>query len=179
MEVVMNRMLWLTVLGVLAAAPALGQQLPPPGGGDGAPPSTLDRTDEGEAGEPPPDVDEAERARQAAALAKDPEVVRQVEVLLKDEGYLAPDPDGRFDDQTRDAVSKFQESRAIHVSGEMDFDTLAALGVISGEGGDVRSAEQAAEAARREPQSSQVPKPDVMPELEMEPPDEPGSSRPQ
>jgi hypothetical protein len=168
MEVVMNRMLWLTVLGVLAAAPALGQQLPPPGGGDGAPPSTLDRTDEGEAGEPPPDVDEAERARQAAALAKDPEVVRQVEVLLKDEGYLAPDPDGRFDDQTRDDVS-----------GEMDFDTLAALGVISGEGGDVRSAEQAAEAARREPQSSQVPKPDVMPELEMEPPDEPGSSRPQ
>ncbi len=48
----MNGLPWLVLACALAATPTLAQQSPP---GQ----STLERTDEGEAGEPAPDVDEA------------------------------------------------------------------------------------------------------------------------
>lgn len=186
MEVAMKRLVPLALLGALVTGPTMAQFIPP-GDGEEIPdlplerdlPGPADRTDEGEAGEPAPLPDEALRAQQAAALAREPAVVHQVETLLNDEGYLQEPADGSFDDGTRRAIEAFQRARAIHATGEMDFETLAALGVISGDGSDIDSAEQAAEAAKRPPESSEVPKPGLIPEDDPVSPDQPSPALPQ
>ncbi len=58
------------------------------------------------------------------------EVVREAEETLRDEGYLAQ-ADGTFDDDTRRALSRFQEERALHVTGELDELTKLSLGLSS------------------------------------------------
>lgn len=138
----MKRTVCLALLGSLAAVPALAQEAPGAAQNDAA----------------------------LAALQNDEAVVRQIEQTLQQEGYLQ-DADGRFDDRTREALSRFQTERAIHVSGQIDHDTLAALGIETASQqsvGEDRPTEQSAEAEDK--QSSQVPKPDVAPDLRVAPP---------
>ncbi len=83
----------------------------------------------------------------ATALEADPELVRQVQQKLAEEGYLQGGVEGRFDDATREALGRYQEQRALRVTGEIDRETLASLGVESGmPAADGEPAEQAAEA---------------------------------
>lgn len=56
------------------------------------------------------------------------DVVRGAEEVLRDEGYLAQ-ADGTFDDETRQALRRFQEERALHVTGQLDELTKRSLGL--------------------------------------------------
>lgn len=67
--------------------------------------------------------------RQTTALNQNPDVVRQVQQSLNQQGYEAGSVDGVWGEQTQSALQKFQQSKGMQASGQLDEQTLAALGV--------------------------------------------------
>ncbi|HEY8554746.1 MAG TPA: peptidoglycan-binding domain-containing protein [Burkholderiales bacterium] len=64
-----------------------------------------------------------------AAPEQDSDMVRRVEEKLKGEGYTIGEVDGRWDAETRAAVTQFQKAEGLNATGTLDQDTLRALGL--------------------------------------------------
>jgi peptidoglycan hydrolase-like protein with peptidoglycan-binding domain len=89
---------------------------PPPSSGSPAtpPPST------------PAPAASTEPARSAPASR---EVIARAQARLNELGFAAGTADGRMGARTQDAIRKFQASKKLRPTGELDMETLAALGV--------------------------------------------------
>jgi peptidoglycan hydrolase-like protein with peptidoglycan-binding domain len=61
-----------------------------------------------------------------------PEVVKQVQQQLKQKGINAGPVDGQWGPQTQQGVKQFQEKEKIQASGQLDQETLSALGIQEG-----------------------------------------------
>ena len=66
-------------------------------------------------------------------------VVSEIQTRLKNWGYYKGDVDGVYGSQTEKAVRWFQEKNGLFVDGQAGDQTLAALGIPSGQGGDTES----------------------------------------
>ena len=66
-------------------------------------------------------------------------VVSEIQTRLKNWGYYKGDVDGVYGSQTEKAVRWFQEKNGLFVDGQAGDQTLAALGIPSGQGGGTES----------------------------------------
>jgi peptidoglycan hydrolase-like protein with peptidoglycan-binding domain len=55
--------------------------------------------------------------------------IRQVQIVLREKGFLNTEPDGVFGPRTRQALIMFQERQGLQGSGRIDQQTFAALGM--------------------------------------------------
>lgn len=60
--------------------------------------------------------------------------VREAQRVLRELGYYAGPVDGIVGPEDRTAVRKFQGAKGLHLSGNLDPGTVAALGLATGEG---------------------------------------------
>jgi peptidoglycan hydrolase-like protein with peptidoglycan-binding domain len=67
----------------------------------------------------------------SAGAGADPATVRQAQERLTSEGFNPGPVDGRLGQQTRQGLKDFQQSRGLEPSGQLDAETIAALGVDS------------------------------------------------
>ncbi len=70
-------------------------------------------------------------ATSAAEQAAAPDLVRDVQRTLGAKGYSAGQPDGVYGSDTRQALRKFQNDNRLNPTGQIDTQTLAALGLAS------------------------------------------------
>lgn len=90
--------------------------------------------------------------------AQDPEVIRQVQKSLNDQGYDAGPVDGKWGPKTQAAVKNFQQAKGLDATGSLNEETLAELDVEApatgaagaGPGGEQRSDQP---SGQQEPQS--------------------------
>jgi hypothetical protein len=82
------------------------------------------------ASNPPPATTPAPSASAPARPApQSREMVARAQARLNELGFAAGAADGQIGARTQDAIRKFQASRNLRASGELDTDTLAALGI--------------------------------------------------
>lgn len=77
-----------------------------------------------------PETEESDapaREGEQYALGNSGEVVYYYQRLLRMAGYLDKEPDGEFDQSTKDAVLAYQEDNGLETNGTLDFDTLDQL----------------------------------------------------
>jgi peptidoglycan hydrolase-like protein with peptidoglycan-binding domain len=67
-----------------------------------------------------------------ATLSRDE--IRQVQIMLNQKGFNLGEPDGVLGPRTRQALTEFQRKQGFQASGQMDQETLAALGISGGNG---------------------------------------------
>lgn len=67
----------------------------------------------------------------SSGASAEPATVRQAQEKLISEGFNAGPVDGRLGQQTRQGLKDFQESRGLQPSGQLDPQTIAALGLDS------------------------------------------------
>jgi peptidoglycan hydrolase-like protein with peptidoglycan-binding domain len=72
---------------------------------------------------------DAQQQDSSAGKSMDPETVRQVQTVLKEQGYDTGPVDGQWGRLTRIAVENFQLSNGIPATGQLNDRTLSALGV--------------------------------------------------
>jgi len=68
-------------------------------------------------------------AQSSAQSAQDSEIVRQVQTALSYEGYDPGPIDGQLSSQTQDALKQAQHDKGLSETGQIDSQTLAALGM--------------------------------------------------
>ncbi len=68
----------------------------------------------------------------SAGASADPETVRQAQEKLMSEGIDPGAVDGRLGPQTRQGLQEFQRSNGLEATGQLDAETVAALGLDSG-----------------------------------------------
>lgn len=73
--------------------------------------------------------------------AAEPEFTWRLQDRLRTEGYLDSEPDGNFDDRTRQALSDWQRDQGREPTGQLDSDTIAGLGLDQPPAGDTQQAE--------------------------------------
>lgn len=67
---------------------------------------------------------------------QDPATVQQIQQKLNDQGFKAGPVDGKFGPKTQEALRKFQEKQGFQPTGQIDEQTMAALGVqVADQGG--------------------------------------------
>jgi peptidoglycan hydrolase-like protein with peptidoglycan-binding domain len=69
------------------------------------------------------------QASSGAAMQQDESSVKQAQQALNDKGFNVGTPDGIAGPKTQAAVRKFQQQQNIGASGQLDQQTLAALGI--------------------------------------------------
>ena len=67
----------------------------------------------------------------SAGASADAATVRQAQQRLMSEGINPGPVDGRLGQQTREGLKEFQQSRGLEPSGQLDGQTIAALGIDS------------------------------------------------
>jgi peptidoglycan hydrolase-like protein with peptidoglycan-binding domain len=67
----------------------------------------------------------------STGASADPATVRQAQQRLMSEGINPGPVDGRLGQQTREGLKEFQQSRGLEPSGQLDSQTIAALGIDS------------------------------------------------
>lgn len=72
--------------------------------------------------------------QQGEPSAMSPETIKQVQQALNNKGYDAGAADGNWGTKTENAVKDFQESQGMQGTGQLDQQTLAALGISGGAG---------------------------------------------
>lgn len=65
----------------------------------------------------------------SSSLTKNPDTVKQVQQALSSQGFDPGAADGRWGSKTQSALKKFQRSKGMQASGQLDQQTLASLGV--------------------------------------------------
>ena len=91
--------------------------------------------------------------------AFDIEDVRQAQMALKNRGYDPGEMNGMISSQTQDAIRQFQTANSIPVTGKLDQQTQAALGIsIKGTDQNERRAKPGGPSAESEPQPEDRPK---------------------
>lgn len=125
----------LSVLAVLAVAPAYAQQYPayPQQQAD----MSAQRSQSATGSYPGAD------GVQQSELSPVSDVVRATEERLDQLGYTTT-PDGRFDADLRNSVLQFQSDNGLRPTGQVDLETLAALGVDVDPAGRVAASRQTA-----------------------------------
>ena len=78
--------------------------------------------------------EQAQSAQSSQAQSQSPEVVKQAQEKLSAAGMDAGPADGKLGPKTQAAVKNFQQSKGIQASGNLDRQTLAALGVSDSSG---------------------------------------------
>jgi len=63
------------------------------------------------------------------AQAQSPELVKQAQQALKDKGIQVGAVDGQWGPQTQQGVKQFQQQQGLQASGQLDQQTVAALGI--------------------------------------------------
>jgi peptidoglycan hydrolase-like protein with peptidoglycan-binding domain len=71
------------------------------------------------------------QSSQQQASSQSPELVKQAQEKLSAAGQDAGPADGKMGPKTQAALKKFQESKGLQASGQLDQKTIAALGVSS------------------------------------------------
>jgi peptidoglycan hydrolase-like protein with peptidoglycan-binding domain len=89
----------------------------------------------------------------SAGAGADPATVRQAQERLTSEGFNPGPVDGKLGQQTRQGLKDFQQSRGLEPSGQLDAETIAALGVDS-ESSAAAGASSSGTASPAAPQSS-------------------------
>ena len=74
----------------------------------------------------------AQGSSMALNLSRDE--IRQVQIMLNEKGFNVGEPDGVLGERTRSALMQFQQRQGFHASGQIDQQTMAALGVSKGGG---------------------------------------------
>jgi uncharacterized protein YcfJ len=64
-----------------------------------------------------------------STVSNSSELVRSAQQSLNDKGYNVGPADGQLGPSTRNAVSRFQQAQGLRQTGELDSQTLSALGV--------------------------------------------------
>ena len=72
---------------------------------------------------------------QAMSMSLSTELVTRIQQTLKDRGYDVGPVDGMWGEKTQAAVREFQQSRDLQATGKVNAQTLAALGIDTGEMG--------------------------------------------
>lgn len=88
----------------------------------------------------------------------DKQTISKVQQALKDKGHYQGQVDGKWDSESRAALRDFQQSQNIEVSGQLDSQTLSALGVQMGTE-DTRSPASAPESQEQQMQQSPTDQP--------------------
>lgn len=70
--------------------------------------------------------------QQGKAAPMDRKTIEQVQQALNDKGYDAGPVDGNWGSKTQSAVENFQQSQGMQATGQLDQQTLAALGISGG-----------------------------------------------
>ncbi len=80
---------------------------------------------------------------------RDAETVKQVQEKLAAEGHDVGQPDGKLGPKTQAALKKYQESKGLPASGQLDEKTLSELGVSksAGTGSSAKSSEKSQSSA--------------------------------
>jgi peptidoglycan hydrolase-like protein with peptidoglycan-binding domain len=68
----------------------------------------------------------------SSGASMDPATVRQAQERLASEGFNPGPADGRLGQQTKQGLKDFQQSKGLEPSGQLDAQTIAALGIDSG-----------------------------------------------
>lgn len=90
-------------------------------------------------------------------MEHDPQMVRQLQQKLKQEGFNVGEVDGRWGPQTQGALRQWQQKQGMTASGELDQQSLAGLGL---QGADMSTGTNAQNAtAGRESMSGTSPSP--------------------
>ncbi len=85
------------------------------------------------------------------ASAQDRGDIKKVQESLRDKGYYTASVDGRMGPQTREAISQYQKSENLPVTGRLDGETAGKLGVgPESEGGNFKGAGQEVGAGGKE-----------------------------
>jgi len=71
----------------------------------------------------------AQNAQQNTNAAIDTNVVQQIQQTLNNKGYNVGAVDGKMGKKTQQALTKFQQAQGLQATGQIDQQTLAALGV--------------------------------------------------
>lgn len=72
----------------------------------------------------------------AMGSTQDPAAIQQIQKKLNDQGFNAGPVDGKFGPKTQAALRKFQQAQGFQATGQMDPQTMAALGIQGpGQGG--------------------------------------------
>jgi hypothetical protein len=67
--------------------------------------------------------------RRRAQLRPEPERIQEIQQALVKTGYLSADPNGRWDDQTREAMRRYQADHGFPVTGLPEAKSLMKLGL--------------------------------------------------
>jgi len=67
--------------------------------------------------------------RRRAALRPEPERIEEIQQALAKSGYLSAEPSGRWDDQTREAMRRYQADNGFPVTGLPEAKSLMKLGL--------------------------------------------------
>lgn len=73
----------------------------------------------------------APNSRLRSSAPVDTSVVQAAQIALSRHGYDPGPANGTFSSSTKDAVLQFQQARGLRATGELDSQTVAALGVAS------------------------------------------------
>src|SRR4051812_11547066 len=76
----------------------------------------------------------AQSGQSSKAQSQSPDVVKQAQEKLSAAGMDAGQADGKLGPKTQAAVKEYQQSKGIQASGQLDRQTLAALGVSGSSG---------------------------------------------
>jgi peptidoglycan hydrolase-like protein with peptidoglycan-binding domain len=75
-----------------------------------------------------PGATQAARA-QAGSTQAGPETIRDIQQALRERGYDVGQPDGKWGPRTQDALRQFQRKQGLEVTGQIDPQTVSALGL--------------------------------------------------
>jgi peptidoglycan hydrolase-like protein with peptidoglycan-binding domain len=85
-----------------------------------------------------------------AAAGQSPELIKQVQTKLKEQGHDVGMADGVLGPKTQKGLKDFQTSKGIKATGQLDQQTLSALGVSEAAAGGATKAEKAETKAKAE-----------------------------
>jgi len=75
--------------------------------------------------------------RGAVNLSRDQ--IRQAQIILKQKGFDVGELDGKLGPRTRKALMAYQQQQGLQATGQMDQQTVSALGIVHGSGQDTHS----------------------------------------
>jgi peptidoglycan hydrolase-like protein with peptidoglycan-binding domain len=87
-----------------------------------------------------PGMTQSQSQDAGGASSMSPSMIKQVQQKLKQQGHEVGAVDGMWGPKTQAALREFQQQQGMQASGELDQETLAALGVQAGSGSQVQGA---------------------------------------
>lgn len=130
----MKQVLSIALLGALAAGPAWAAGAESQSGQSSYQSGQTSQTGQstmGQSGGAAIDQQQS-AAPSGAGMQADEATVREIQQKLRDRGYDVGEVDGIMGDNTRQALTRFQQDQGIQATGQLDQQTMAALEVQAG-----------------------------------------------